>query len=238
MRIVAAPHVPEIVFYSFVGLPAGERMSTRKGTVVYVDDLLEEAITRAEKVVRDKAVERGEALPDKEVTAIAKAVAIGAVRYNIVRVQAEKNIVFRWDEALSFDGRSAPFVQYAHTRCCGILRNAAEAAGRSDWGMACDEGLWHLDATLIKEAGELALVRELARLPDLVYSCVTNRAGHLMASYAHEVATAFNQFYRDVPVLRAGDPKVVASRLALVDATRVVLRSVLWSLGVDAPERM
>lgn len=238
LRIVGAPHIPEIVFYSFVGLPAGERMSTRKGTVVYVDDLLEEAVTRAEKVVRDKAVERGETPLDKDVAAIARAVAVGAVRYNIVRVQAEKNIVFCWDEALSFDGRSAPFVQYAHTRCCGILRNAAEATGRSDWGMACEEGLWHLDTTCIKEVGELALVRELARLPNVVYSCVTNRAGHLMASYAHEVATAFNQFYRDVPVLKAGDPKVVASRLALVDATRIVLRNALWSIGVDAPERM
>ncbi|MEM2900435.1 MAG: arginine--tRNA ligase, partial [Thermoplasmata archaeon] len=113
--------VPESVFYSFVSLPEG-KMSTRAGRVVYLDDLIEEAIVRAFEEVK----KRRNDISVEKMWEIARAVGIGAIRYNIVRVQAEKQIVFKWEEALNFDGNSAPFIQYAYARACSILAKAKE----------------------------------------------------------------------------------------------------------------
>ena len=96
-------------------------MSTRKGVVVYLDDLIDEAVDRAYEEVkvrrRDLSEEKMQAdRPGHRLR--------GAIRYNILRVQAEKQLVFKWEEALNFEGNSAPFVQYAHARACSILRKA------------------------------------------------------------------------------------------------------------------
>lgn len=217
---------PEVVFYSFVKLPEG-RMSTRKGTVVYIDDLLDEAEERAEAEVAKRRPELGE----EARRAIARVVGIGAVRFNIAAVQAEKGITFRWEEALDFEGASAPFVQYSHARAASILRKAAEeghaAPARADATMAA----------LLREPNEQALLRAVGRLPSLVQQCAEDSKVHPMAGYAIEVANAFNQFYRDSPVLQA-PPEVRAARLALVAAAKHALRNSLDLLGVEAPESM
>src|SRR5213078_2034312 len=106
-QLMGIDWAPETIYYAFVSLPEG-RMSTRKGIVVYVDDLIDEAIERAFAEVSRRR-------------AIAETIGLGALRYNIVRVQAEKAITFRWEDALNFEGNSAPFLQYAHARACSIL---------------------------------------------------------------------------------------------------------------------
>ncbi|MCI4371996.1 MAG: arginine--tRNA ligase, partial [Thermoplasmata archaeon] len=110
-QLLGIDWAPETIFYAFVKLPEG-RMSTRKGVVVYLDDLLEEAIERAYAEV----AKRREDLPETRKREIAEIIGVSAVRYNLVRVQAEKAITFRWEEALNFEGSSAPFLQYAHAR--------------------------------------------------------------------------------------------------------------------------
>src|SRR3989442_8856162 len=110
---------PEAVFYSYVVLPEGA-MSARRGRVVTMDDLIEEAVSRA----LDEGRTRRPALPESRMREIAETVGIASLRYNIVRVQPEKKITFRWEEALNFEGNSAPFLQYAHARTCGILDKA------------------------------------------------------------------------------------------------------------------
>jgi len=109
LELLGSERIPDVVFYSFVSLPEG-KMSTRHGRVVYLDDLIEEAVARARKEVDSRRPELAEELR----SGISEAVGIGAIRYNIIRVQAEKPIVFKWEDALNFEGNSGPFVQYSH----------------------------------------------------------------------------------------------------------------------------
>ncbi len=111
---------PEVLFYSFIKLPEG-KMSTRKGNVVFMDDLLEEAHAQAAVVVKELRPDYG----DEQIAAISEAVGTAAVRFNIIKVSPEKGFTFRWEEALAFEAGSAPFIMYSHTRACSISRRAS-----------------------------------------------------------------------------------------------------------------
>ncbi|NIP35058.1 MAG: arginine--tRNA ligase [Thermoplasmata archaeon] len=215
----------EPVFYAFVSLPEG-KMSTREGRGVYLDDLMDEAVGRA----RDDTRQRRPELDEEAVEAIAQAVGLGAVRYNILRVQPEKSMVFRWEEALNFEGASAPFIQYSHTRACSILKKAEEDG---DPASIIDPA--EAAAQLAHES-ELTLIRHLARLPRIIDECAEDRKVHTLAAYANSLASAFNAFYRDVPVLQAGSLRL--PRLQLVLASRNALANCLEALGIASPEQM
>jgi len=211
---------PEFVVYQDITVPEGGRMSTRQGKVVYLDDLLDEAIERAKGEVRA----RREGISDTEVDAIAHSVGAAAVRYHILRVAPEKTVQFRWEDALSFEGRSGPFLQYSYARASSLLRKAGDAVGTT------------FDAAQLGTPDERALVRDLSRFPGVVAYVARTTHVHTLAGYAHEVAEQFNRFYESTPVLSAGPER--ASRIALVAASRATLANVLDLLGVDAPERM
>jgi arginyl-tRNA synthetase len=155
---------------------------------------------------------------------IARIVGIGALRYNIVRVQAEKQIVFKWEDALNFEGSSAPFIQYAHARACSILSKAG------DWNRDFDAA--HLSTDYERE-----LVKSIAGFPSILADCADHRRTHALAVYAQDLAAQFNQFYRFVPVLKA-EGGARNARLALVEASMWALRNSLNSLGIEAPEEM
>jgi arginyl-tRNA synthetase len=217
LKILGEKKLPRIVFYSFVSLPEG-RMSTRKGVVVNLDDLLDEAVARAYVEV-DK---RRRDLPEERKREIASLVGIGAVRYDIVRVAPEKSITFRWEQALDFEKQGAPFIQYAHARTCSILEKARPGS---------------YDPSVLKEKEEVALIKKMAMLPYVVDIAARDLKPHLVAAYARELAETFNQFYRYVPVLNA-EPELREARLALVDAARLTLANSLDLLGIAAPQEM
>lgn len=246
LQAVGSRKLPEVVFYAFVSLPStcpacGKpitdkdekcpacgvdisevahkkvKMSTRKGKAVYIDDLIDESVDRALEVVKEKRPDLSEA----ERTKISEVVGIGALRYNIIRIQAEKSIVFKWEDALNFEGKSAPFIQYSYARACSILRDG----GRFDTWKAQD----------LKDEGEFALVKTLAKFPGLVRRCADQRLAYPIAEYAHEVAVDFNRFYRDFRVIGS---ETQATRLAVVEATKWVLRNSLDLMGIKAPESM
>jgi len=214
------------VFYSWVNLPEGG-MSTREGTGVDLDDLLDEAIDRARTEVEDRMEDRlrGDDLDDEAVERIAHQVGIGAVRFDIVSKQPTKGITFEWERALDFEAQSAPYVQYVHARCCGIIDEAEASVPES------------IDAEVLDAPEAEALLREIARFPAVVEEAAADHRPHVVATYTRSLAEAFNRFYRECPVLDA-DAETRAARLALVAASKTTVANALDTLGVPAPESM
>jgi len=211
LNLVKAKMIPKVIFYSFVSLPGG-KMSTRHGRVVFLDDLIDECTSRAYEEVKKR---RG----------IAEKIGIGALRYNIIKVQPEKDIVFKWEEALNFEGNSSPFIQYSHARACSILSKK-------------QEDIKNVDASLLTHDSEYQLIKKLAQFPIIVDDTCEGFKPHGITTYLFDVASQFNQFYRDCPVLKEKKETLRIARLALVNATRIVLKTGLDILGISAPEEM
>ena len=216
----------ETVIYSYVNLPEG-KMSTRAGTGVQLDDLLDESIDRAREEVEERLEDRlrDDELDDDDVERIARQVGIGAVRYDIVAKQPAKAITFEWDRALDFEAQSAPYVQYVHARCCGIV---GEAEGTDP----------ELDVSALSTDAERELLATIARFPGVVADAAEAHEPHRIATYTREIADRFNGFYRECPVVTADDEGTRAARLALVIAARHTVANALDILGVEAPESM
>ncbi|MGM0404971.1 MAG: arginine--tRNA ligase, partial [Thermoplasmatota archaeon] len=212
--------IPAVVFYSFVSFE-GKEMSTRKGIYVTLDDLMDTAQKKAKKEI----LKRRDDLSEQEIEYISEKVGMGAVRFNIIKVQPEKPIDFRWEEALNFQGDTGPFIQYTYARSCGILNKSNEELD------LCEADLNKLD-----EEGEIKLVKTMAKFPRILNEVQDQNSPHRLAKYGLELASEFNQFYRDHHVLKSEDKKV--ERLLLVKAYRYVLKSLLETLGIDSPESM
>jgi arginyl-tRNA synthetase len=208
--------VPEVIFYAFISLPEG-KMSTRRQRVVYLDDLIDEAVDRA----REEVLKRRSDLTEERLSEIAKAVGVGAVRYNIIKVQASKPIKFRWEEALSMEGNSAPFLQYSHARARSIMRKAGHYTQPDDMR--------------IEEGAERKLLLRMAGFPAIIREAAEQRAPHLLAEYLLSLASDFNVFYTECPVLSSD---FADQRLALVAAFAYTMKNGLSLLGVEALEEM
>ncbi len=206
----------------------GQAMSGRKGVTLAIDTVLDEAKRRARAVVEEKNPE----LPSIE--AVARQVGVGALRFAMLKSEARRVIDFRWEQALSLQGDSAPYVQYAHARACSILR-AADKAGVTESGAD-----WSRVGGL-----EVKLAQELARLPEVVETAARDYAPHLVAQYCLDVATAWNGFYNhrdasgkpDTQVLKA-EAGLREARVALVRKVKETLGDALGLLGIEAPEEM
>ncbi|WP_290818369.1 arginine--tRNA ligase [Halovivax sp.] len=226
----------EQLFYSWVNLPGGEGMSTRQGTGVDLDDLLDEAVVRARREVEDRLDDRirDDDLDDEDVERIARQVGIGAVRYDIVAKQPTKTITFEWDRALDFEAQSAPYVQYVHARCCGIL-DGAGLDPDDDLGSLAADG----DASVLETPAERDLLETIGRFPHVVEEAAADLEPHQVATYTREFAETFNAFYRECPVLADDvDDDLRTARLALVAASRHTIANALAILGVAAPRSM
>ncbi|MES3518244.1 MAG: arginine--tRNA ligase [Natronomonas sp.] len=214
----------DTVLYSYVNLPEG-KMSTRAGTGVNLDDLLDEAIDRAREEVESRLEDRrrDDALGEADIDRIAEQVGVGAVRYDIVSKQPAKAITFEWDRALDFEAQSAPYVQYVHARCCGILEEAGEIEAA--------------DVSRLETDAERDLLRTIARFPGVVDDAAADLKPHRVATYTRAIAERFNAFYRECPVLDA-DPETRRARLALVAASKHTVANALDIVGVEAPTSM
>ncbi len=213
---------PEVIFYEFITLPEGS-MSTRRGIFISVDELMEESVERA----HDEIKKRREDIDFLIAADIAEKIGIGAIRYYIARLSPEKHIVFKWDEALSFE-RGCASIQYAHARACKLL----EKAGESELsGVDLENILLNYDL----ESFEMDLIKILSRFTLIIEESAESRKVHRVAQYSLDLASAFNKFYKSMPVIGSDQE---AFRLLLVDKSRITIRNSLNLLGIDAPESM
>jgi arginyl-tRNA synthetase len=213
---------PEVIFYEFITLPEGS-MSTRRGIFISVDELMEESVERAHNEIR----KRREDIDPLIAAEIAEKIGIGAIRYYIARLSPEKHIVFKWDEALSFE-RGCASIQYAHARACKLLEKAGEFKFS---GVDLENFLSNYDL----ESFEMDLIKILSRFTSIIEESAESRKVHRLAQYSLDLASAFNKFYKSMPVIGSDEE---AFRLLLVDKSRITIRNSLDLLGIDAPESM
>ncbi|WP_423743608.1 arginine--tRNA ligase (plasmid) [Haladaptatus sp. SPP-AMP-3] len=230
--------------YSWVNLPEGG-MSTREGTGIDMDDLLDEAEKRAREEVESRMDDRirDDDLSEADVDRIARQVGIGAVRYDIISKQPTKTITFEWERALDFEAQSAPYVQYVHARCCGIMDEAGEVLRTSDTASgdeprAGGEIPAETDPSVLDSEFERDLIEVIARFPNVIEEAAEDLEPHAVATYTREFAETFNAFYRECPVLTAEDDEVRDARLALVAAAKHTIANALGVIGIEAPESM
>jgi len=212
--------------YELVMLPSG-KISSRAGQVVLYDDVIAELRERALNVVREKNPD----LADKSKAEVSEAVAKGALIYGMLRVDTNKKIEFDFDEVLDFNGRSAPYIQYAATRAASIFRKAVSE------GIDLPDSIVDSDFSGVLKPIEVELIKLLARFPDIVKKVVDEKKPIHLASYLYDVAVAYSDFYHQCPVLIA-EPDVRRHRLILVRAVRVTLEAGLGLMGIDTPDVM
>jgi arginyl-tRNA synthetase len=212
---------PEVIFYEFITLPEGS-MSTRRGVFISVDQLMDEAFQRALQELEERRPE----LSESEKNEIAEIIGIGAIRYFIARLSPEKHLVFKWDEALSFE-RGCASIQYAHARACKLLEKTGEV----------DLSSVNIDDLNFQELDtlEVDLLKTIARFSNIIENSARDLRVHPVAQYALELAGSFNKFYKSVPVI--GSEKELL-RIILVDKARITIRNCLDLLGIEAPTSM
>ena len=211
--------------YEVVTLPEGV-ISSRKGRVPVYDDIRDAVLGRAREIIDEKNPTLDEATKDR----VARQVGLGSLKYAMLVRDNNKMVVFDLEEALSFDGHSAPYIQYAHARACRILENAGVDAERL---LAAAPALDFVGP----KPEELALLQQISALPPLVERAAAEYRPLLIASYVYDLAKGFNDFYHVCPVLQSEEP-VRTARLALVAATRQTLANGLALLGIEAPSAM
>jgi len=208
---------PKVLHYSHVLIQTkvGKRkMSKRRGELILLSDFINEAIKKAKAAIK-KRKSKGDA----------KAIALAAVKYSILKTEQNKNVLFNWKEALNFEGNSGPYLQYAYARASSILRKLKKAKiGKADFEK-------------IKNKKEIELIKQLSLFPTIIGDATLQLKPHLVANYVFRLSQIFSEFYSECPVIKA-QPGLREARIALVKATKQVLSNSLFLLGIKALERM
>ncbi len=210
-------NAPKVLHYSHVLIRTKvgkRRMSKRRGELVLLSDFIDEAVKKAKAAIKEKK-SRGNA----------RAIALAAVKYSILKTEQNKNVIFNWDEALNFEGNSGPYLQYAYARASSILKKLKKAK------------VAKADFKKLKNEKEIELVKQLALFQSISADAASQLRSHLIANYTFRLAQLFNEFYSACPVIKA-QPSLKEARIALVKAAKQVLGNSLRLLGIKALERM
>ncbi len=208
-------HIP----YGLVSLD-GEKLSTRNGNILYAEDILKEAIQRAKTAI----LEKNPHLENKEEAA--KMVGVGAVIFHDLFNQRIKNVDFSWEEILNFEGTTGPYVQYTHARAKSVLRK---------YGKPVD--MDQVDEKALTDDVSYSLIKVLGGYEEAVKNAAEKYEPSIVARYIITLATAFNKFYHECPILQA-EEKLKQARLALTESVQEVLRDACGLLGMECPEAM
>ncbi|MFZ4739645.1 MAG: arginine--tRNA ligase [Bacteroidales bacterium] len=208
--------------YGMVELPAG-KMKSREGTVVDADDLMDEM----EKTAYEKALELGKIddFENEEAKQLYANIAMGALKYFILKVDPQKNMLFNPDESIDFNGNTGPFIQYTHARIKSLLKKAS-----SD--------LCNIAADIEILPKEKEIIRLLHEYPSVIKLAGENRSPALIANYAYELAKEYNGFYQEITILKEENEDLRNFRLSLSVFTANTIKSAMGLLGIEVPERM
>ena len=212
---------PEPVYYAYILLKEG-KMSTRQGKVVLLGDFLDEAAARAAEKVEQQCAD----LEARERKEISEKVAVAAVKFAILRVNPNKNVIFDWESSLSFSGDTGPYVQYSCARINSILRKFGEVPETP-----AEDFPTNTDA-------EWALLMKLNGFEETVATAIAQRNSAAVAQFSLDTAHLFTTFYHECPVLAADSEAQKVARAQLCAATLQTLSNALGLLGIEALERM
>lgn len=208
------------VYFGMISLPEG-KMSTRKGRVVLLKDLVEEAMNRTRKIV----YESKRVTSNTEREELVKKLSVGALKWNDLMADPKRSIVFDWDSMLTMEGKSAPYVQYSFVRAMSLLDGISSS--------------YLNDAKIIPEDSvEKKLVTQISGLPEAIKAAASQYDPSKVATYVYELARSFNSFYNSHDVLKETDGRKRKSRLAMTAVAAQTIKIALGLLGIEAPNRM
>ncbi len=213
--------------YGMVELPHG-KMKSREGTVVDADDLMQEMFTTSEQMARELG--KLDAFDDDEAKKLYQTIGLGALKYFILKVDPKKNMMFNPQESIDFNGNTGPFIQYTYARIKSIFRKAQETG--IEWNMM-DE-IKNLNFEIV----EMEVLKKLYDFSGVVNQAATQYSPAIIANYAFDLASLYNRFYHDVPILKETDEEKRSVRLSISLLTAQTLNNALNVLGIDVPERM
>jgi len=224
LEIMGYPWAKDLVHVPFgMMLFEDEKMSTRKGRVVFLEEVLRRAIELSRNII--DSIKKASDLSEEEKDEVARDVGVSAVIYADLSRSRTHDINFRWEEVLNFQGKSGPYVQYTHARMCGVLRRYSKEIPKDP------------DYSKLSHPYEVSLAKRLEQFPIKVKQAAEEYEPFVIADYLADLAAAANQFYDHCRVL-GEEPPLEEARIALVYATKTVLKVGLSLLGMKAPERM
>lgn len=212
----------EHISYGLISLDSG-KMSTRKGSIIYLDELLDEAKNRTLEIIN----ERNPELPDKEL--VADQVGIGAIIFNDLYNNRIKDVTFSFEKMLNFEGETGPYVQYAAARANSVLLKAGVEISQIAKG--------DIDYSLITDKASIEIAKLIYSYPDKILESANRYEPYIISRHLMAIAQAFNYFYHENPILSA-EPNIRDARLAVVYSVRAVLKAGLGLLNISAPEKM
>ncbi len=205
---------PRLLSYSYILLSEG-KMSTRQGNVVLLEEFMKQA--------KDKANEEIFKRYKKKDGKLAKIIGYGALKYSILKIDHNKNVIFDWERALDFEGESSPYIQYSYVRAKSILKK-----------LKIDK---KVDFGLLNQNEEINLINNLARFKEVFEKSLEDLKPYLIANYTYELAKSFNEFYNNCDCIHV-EKRLCNTRLTLVLAFSYVIKNCLWLLGIGVPEKM
>lgn len=211
---------PKAITYSFILLKEG-KMSTRKGNLVLLEDFMKEAVEKSKKEI----LKRDKNLNKDKLEKLSRIIGYGALKYSILKVSPEKNVIFEWNQALSFEGESAPYIQYAYARICSILRKYKKNINDK------------INFAVLKEKEEIEIIKKLSSFSDVVDRSLDLLKPNIVANYAYSLAKSFNEFYHKHNILKE-EEELKKARLLMAFSVKQVIENSLKLLGIDAPEKM
>lgn len=211
--------------YGMVELPEG-KMKSREGTVVDADDLVADMIATAREMGKEQGKLDG--YSQEEAEEVYKTLALGALKYFILKVDPKKNMTFNPKESIDFNGNTGPFCQYSYVRVQSILRKAAELGFVPK----------NISDETVFSAKEIQILRMIEQFPNVVIEAGKVYSPAIIANFAYDLAREFNQFYHDYPIIKETDEQKRNMRLTLCNVVGKTIKNALWILGIDVPERM